>query len=151
MGIKIIAKNKQAWFNYFIEEKLEAGIVLQGTEVKSIRNGKVSLAESHIVIDQKQEVWICNMNISSYSHGNIHNHKESRKRKLLLHAKEIQKLYHSLKTKGTTLVPLSLYLKKSKVKLEIALGRGKKKYDKRQEMAKRDTERKLRQYQSRHR
>lgn len=148
MGIKIIAKNKKAYFNYLIQEKFEAGIVLQGTEVKSIRNGKVSLAESHIVIDDRLQVWICNMNISSYSHGNIHNHQETRKRKLLLHRKEILGLQYSLKAKGTTLIPLSLYLKKSRVKLEIALGKGKKQHDKRRDMAKKDVERKLRQYKS---
>ena len=145
MGIKIIVKNKRAFFDYFIEEKLEAGLVLQGTEVKSLRAGKVAINESHIVIDHSQEAWICNMAIAQYEHGNRYNHQETRRRKLLLHKKEIVYLQHQVKAGGMSIIPLCIYFKKSQVKLELALAKGKKKYDKRQEKAKKAIERKLRQ------
>lgn len=144
MGIKILAKNKRASYDYFLEEKYEAGIELWGTEVKSLRAGKVSIAESHITVDDKNlEAWIYNMNIPHYEFGNIHNHPERRKRKLLLHKKEIRKLHHDMKAGGRTIVPTKIYFKGSRVKIEIALARGKKKYDKRQDKAKKDIERKL--------
>ncbi len=145
MGIKVIAKNKRASYDYALEEKYEAGLMLQGTEVKSLRNGKVTMAEAWINIDKDGEAWIHNMNIPQYSHGNIHNHDEGRKRKLLLHQHEIEEIQHLVSAQRMTIVPTMIYFKGSKVKLEIALGKGKKKHDKREDAAKKDIERKLRQ------
>ncbi|MDC1175280.1 SsrA-binding protein SmpB, partial [Bacteriovoracaceae bacterium] len=122
----------------------EAGLVLQGTEVKSIRAGKVTIAESFITIDGNQEAWIYNMNIGHYEFGNIHNHEEGRKRKLLLNAKEIEEIYHRMKAESLTLVPTIIYFTNNRVKIEIALGKGRKQYDKRQDKAKKDVEKKLR-------
>lgn len=145
MGIKILAKNKRASYDYSFKETFEAGIQLVGTEVKSLRNGKVTIAESHITVDKNNEVWIHNMNIPHYEFGNVHNHEERRKRKLLLHKKEIDRLFFALKASGMTLIPVKIYFKKSLVKLEIALGQGKKLHDKRQDQKKKDIEKKLRQ------
>ena len=145
MGIKIITKNKRASFDYFINEKFEAGLVLQGTEVKSLRMGKVAINESHIIIDNSGEAWICNMAIAQYEHGNRYNHQETRRRKLLLHKKEIIYLQHQVKAGGMSIIPLCIYFKKSQIKLELALAKGKKKYDKRQEEAKKTALRKIRQ------
>lgn len=143
MGIKIIAKNKRASYDYFLEEKFEAGIMLQGTEVKSLREGKVSIAESHITIDNNGEAWINNMLIPHYAFGNINNHREDRKRKLLLHKKEIEKMAHLMSAKRLALIPTIIYFKRSRIKIEIALGRGKKQHDKRQDEAKKTVERKI--------
>lgn len=143
MGIKIIAKNKRASYDYFLKEKFEAGIVLQGTEVKSLRQGKVSIAEAHVSIDRDGEIWIYNVNIPHYEFGNINNHKEDRRRKLLLHTKEIVKIHHLMKTQSLTLIPTIIYFKRSNVKIEIALGKGKKNYDKRHVQASKDVQRKL--------
>ena len=143
MGIKIIAKNKRASYDYFLTEKFEAGLALQGTEVKSLRDGKVNIAESYVSIDTNEEAWIYNMNIPQYEFGNINNHEETRKRKLLLKKSEIKELYHQMKAGSLTIVPTIIYFKRSLVKLEIALGKGKKLYDKRQTEAKRDVERKI--------
>jgi SsrA-binding protein len=143
MGIKIIAKNKRAHFDYSLEDKLEVGMQLVGTEVKSLRNGKVSIAESHITIDSKFEVWAHNIKIPHYEFGNINNHEEARKRKLLLHQKEITKLFHKMRAQKLTLVPTMIYFKGSIVKLEIALGRGKKLHDKRADEQKKTVQRKL--------
>lgn len=145
MGIKIIAKNKRASYDYFLEEKYEAGIMLKGTEVKSLRLGKVSIAESYVTIDKSGEAWIYNLNIPQYEFGNIHNQPEGRKRKLLLNKKEIEEIDHQVSAQRLTIVTTKIYFKDSKVKVEIALGRGKKKHDKRQDEAKKDIERKLRQ------
>ena len=144
MGVKIIAKNKRAYYDYFLEDKLEVGIVLKGTEVKSLRQGKISIAEAYISIDDNREAWIYNMHIPHYEFGNINNHQADRKRKLLIHKREIEHFFHKMKAKSSTIVPCSIYFKKSLVKLEIALGQGKKKYDKRQDKAKKDIERRLR-------
>src|SRR3989339_1875 len=143
MGIKIISKNKRASFDYFLHDKYEAGIVLRGTEVKSLRAGKVSLSESFISIDANYEIWIVNMLISHYEFGNINNHQESRKRKLLLNKQEIVKIEHTIKTDGMTLVPLAIYFKNSTVKIEFALGKGKKHFDKRADNAQKDVKRKI--------
>jgi len=145
MGKKIIAKNKRASFDYFLEEKFEAGLSLVGTEVKSLRAGKVSIAEAWIDIDKNGEAWIQNMTIPHYEFGNINNHQETRKRKLLLNRKEIDRLLHQVKAQKMTIVPTIIYFKNSYVKMEIALGRGKKQHDKRQDQAKKDIERKLKQ------
>lgn len=119
--------------------------MLVGTEVKSLRNGKASIAEAFISIDKNGEVWIQNMNIPHYNFGNIHNHEEFRKRKLLLHKKEIAKIALRAQAERLTLIPTSLYFKSSKVKVEFALAKGKKQHDKRQDAAKKTVERKLRQ------
>ena len=145
MGIKIITKNKRASYDFELTERYEAGLVLQGTEVKSIRDGKVKIAEAHISIDKNSEVWLYNMYIGHYEQGSYNNHEEFRKRKLLLNAKEIKELERAVSAKGLTIVPTILYFKKSRVKIEIALAKGKKLYDKRQDKAKKDVERKLRQ------
>lgn len=143
MGIKIIAKNKRSHFDYFLSEKMEAGISLKGTEIKSLRDGKVTIAESYITIDQHNEVWILNMKIPHYEFGNINNHQEDRKRKLLLNKSEIETLKYGTSAGGLTIVPTSIYFKNSLVKIGIALGKGKKQHDKRQDQAKKDVERKL--------
>jgi len=143
MGIKIIARNKRASFDYFLEKKYEAGMVLTRTEVKSLRNGKCSINEAHIIIDDFGEAWANNISIPPYEFGNIHNHEETRKRKLLLSKKEIAEIGHEMATKRLTLVPISIYFKGSIVKLEIALAKGKKLHDKREDSAKKDVERKI--------
>lgn len=139
-AIKLIANNKKAYHDYFIDEKFECGIELFGTEVKSIRQGKCSLKESFIRIE-KNEVWVYGMNISPYEKGNIFNKDPLRVRKLLLHSYEINKLNGRIAEKGYTLVPLRVYLKNSLVKVEIGLARGKKLYDKRESLAKKDQQR----------
>lgn len=143
MGIKIIAKNKRATYDYAFEETFEAGLVLQGTEVKSLRNGRVTMGEAYVMIDENHEAWIYNMTIPHYEFGNINNHDETRKRKLLLHEYEINKLYHEMKASRLTIIPVKIYFKNNKIKLEIALARGKQQHDKRQDKAKKDIERKL--------
>lgn len=143
MNTKLIAKNPTAYHNYNIEDKLEAGIVLTGTEIKSIRNGKVNLKDSYANI-KNGEVFIYGMHISPYEHGNIFNKNPLRDRKLLLNKKEINKLIGLIKQKGYTLIPISLYFKGSLVKLELGIGKGKKLYDKRQDIAKKDAEMKIR-------
>ena len=139
-GIKLIANNKKAYHDYFIEDKFEAGIALAGTEVKSLRMGKCSLKESFIRVE-KGEVWIYNMHISPYEKGNIFNKDPLRIRKLLLNRREINKIEGKMTQKGYTIVPLQAYFKGSLVKLEIALARGKKLYDKRDSIAKKDLRR----------
>ena len=138
MGIKIIAKNKRASYDYFLKERFEAGIALQGTEVKSLRQGKASIAEAYISIDRNDEIFIYNINIPQYEFGNINNHEETRKRKLLLHKKEIIRIKHETKAGGMTLIPTIIYFKRSIVKLEFSLAKGKKLHDKRQDQAKKD-------------
>lgn len=141
---KTIAKNPVAYHNYTIEETLEAGIVLTGTEIKSIRQGKVNLKESYAGI-KDGEVFIYSMHISPYEQGNIFNKDPLRTRKLLLTKREINKLIGKIQTKGYTLVPISLYFKDSLVKLELGIGKGKKLYDKREDIAKKDAERRMQQ------
>ncbi|MDF2543590.1 MAG: smpB [Herbinix sp.] len=139
-NIKLIANNKKAYFDYFIEDKFEAGLALHGTEVKSLRMGKCSVKEAFLRIE-KGEVFIYNMHISPYEKGNIFNKDPLRVRKLLLHKFEINKIWGQLAQKGYTLVPLQVYLKGSLVKMEIGLARGKKLYDKREDIAKKDQRR----------
>lgn len=136
---KLIAKNPTARHNYTITDTFEAGIVLTGTEIKSIRNGKVNIKDTYVMI-KNGEAYIYGMHISPYEHGNIFNKDPLRDRKLLLHKKEIFKLFGMIKQKGVSLIPLELYFKDSKVKVEIGIGKGKKLYDKREDMAKRDAE-----------
>lgn len=139
-GFKLLANNKKAYFDYFIEDKWEAGLELYGTEVKSVRMGKVSVKEAYIKIE-KNEVFVYNMHISPYEKGNIFNRDPLRVRRLLLHRAEINKLAGKAAEKGYTIVPLQIYLKKGLVKLEIGLGKGKKLYDKRADIAKKDLRR----------
>ena len=146
-GIKVLATNKKARHEFFIEDTLEAGIVLKGTEVKSIRQGKVNIKEAFANI-QNGEVFLNGMHISPYEQGNIYNVDPLRKRKLLLHKRQIRKLISETKLKGLTLVPLSIYLKDGKVKVEIAVAKGKKLYDKRQTIATKDAERRMQQQSS---
>ena len=137
---RLIANNKKAYHDYFIEEKYEAGIALHGTEVKSLRMGKCSIKESFIRIEQ-DEVYIYGMHISPYEKGNIFNKDPLRVRKLLMHRFEIRRLQAKIAEKGYTLVPLQVYFKNSLVKVEIGLAKGKKLYDKRQDIAKKDQRR----------
>ena len=137
---KIIANNKKAFYDYFIGDKYEAGIELVGTEVKSLRMGKCSIKEAFVRI-QKGEVFIYGMHISPYEKGNIFNRDPLRARKLLLHRYEIRKIEGQIAQKGYTLVPLNVYLKGSLMKVEIGLAKGKKQYDKRQDIAKKDQRR----------
>ena len=139
-AVKMIANNKKAYFDYFIEEKYEAGIELFGTEVKSLRMGKCSVKESFIRIE-RGEVYVYGMHISPYEKGNIFNKDPMRVRKLLMHKREIMKLSGELAQKGYTLVPLSVYFKGSLVKVEVGLAKGKKLYDKRETLAKKDQRR----------
>ena len=139
---KLIAKNPTAFHNYNIENKLEAGIVLSGTEIKSIRNGKANLKDSYAII-KNNEVYIVGLHISPYEHGNIFNKDPLRDRKLLLNRREINKLIVMTKQKGYSLVPLNMYFKGSLVKVELGVGKGKKLYDKREDIAKKDAERRM--------
>ncbi len=143
--IKLISKNPTAFHNYNIENKLEAGIVLSGTEIKSIRNGKANLKDSYAII-KNNEVYVVGLHISPYEHGNIFNKDPLRDRKLLLNRREINKLIVMTKQKGYSLVPLNMYFKGSLVKVELGVGKGKKLYDKREDIAKKDAERRMRQH-----
>ena len=134
--------NRKAKYDYEIEDTLEAGIVLTGTEIKSIRNGKANLKDSYAII-KNNEIFLLNMHISNYEQGNIFNHDETRTRKLLLHKKEILKLKQRLELSGFTLVPIKLYFKNSKAKILLGVAKGKKNYDKRETIKKRDIERDL--------
>jgi len=145
MGIKIIGTNKRAGFDFTLMEKFEAGIVLQGTEVKVLRQGKVTLNDSYVAIDGQGEVWAYNVLIPQYAFGNIHNHQEQRVKKLLLNRLEISKIYHQMKSQNLTLVVTKIYFKDSKVKLEFATAKGKKLHDKRDSQKEKDVTRRLRQ------
>ncbi|AMW99786.1 SsrA-binding protein SmpB [Rummeliibacillus sp. G93] len=139
---KVLAQNKKAGFDYFIEETIEAGLVLNGTEIKSIRQGKVQLKDSFILI-RNGEAWISNMHINTYEQGNIFNHDPLRVRKLLLHKKQINQLRVDVKRDGYTIVPLKMYIKDGYAKLLIGLGKGKKNYDKRADLKKKEANREM--------
>lgn len=141
-GIKIIAQNRKAHFNYFLSDFMEAGLELKGTEIKSLRVSGATINDSYIVI-RNSEAEIINMYIKPYDHGNLFNHDPLRNRKLLLHKKEIAWLASKIKTEGFTIIPTKIYFRKGKAKVEIALGKGKKNYDKRETIKKRDIEREL--------
>ncbi len=141
--IKIISENRKARHDYSIIETYEAGIALTGTEVKSLRAGKANLKDSYAQITKTGEIFLYNLHISPYDHGNIYNHEPMRSRRLLLHRSEINKLLGKVKEKGLALVPLKLYFKHGLVKAEIALAAGKKLYDKRQDLAKKDAKREM--------
>lgn len=141
-GIKVISDNRKAYHDYFIDEKLEAGIILTGTEIKSIRNGRVNLKDSYARIENG-EVWLHQMHVSPYEQGNRFNHDPLRKRKLLLNRSEIIKLIGKVQLQGLTLVPTKIYLRRGMAKIELGVGKGKKNYDKRQDMAERDAKREI--------
>jgi SsrA-binding protein len=141
-GRKVIAQNKRAWHDYHIEDTYEAGLVLQGTEVKSLRLGRASLLEGYAII-KDGEAWLINIHIPAYTMGTWTNHAARRTRKLLLHRKEIAKLVAKTKEGGLTLVPLALYFKDGKVKIEIGLAKGKKDWDKRQTLAENQAKREM--------
>jgi SsrA-binding protein len=142
-GEKLLATNRKAFHEYFILDKLEAGISLLGTEVKSIREARINLKESYAAI-KEGEAYLLNCHISPYSHGNRENHDPLRRRKLLLHSREIRKLIGKTQEKGLTLVPLRVYLKRGRVKVELGVARGKKLYDKRETERRKETDRETR-------
>jgi SsrA-binding protein len=140
MGIKILATNRKASHEYFLLDTLEAGLALQGSEIKSIRAGQISLAEAYIEIDGK-EAWLVDAHIAPYVQASLFNHEPRRPRKLLLHKVEIRRLWNEVRKKGVTIVPTKVYLKEGRAKIEIALAKGKKLYDKREAIARRDMQR----------
>ncbi len=150
MEIKVVATNRKASHEYFLGERYEAGLVLEGSEIKSIRAGQISLAEAYVQLDGR-EAWLMDAHIAPYEHAGLYNHKPRRPRKLLLHRQEINRLWNEVRKKGITIVPTRVYIKKGIAKLEIAVAKGKKQYDKRQEIAKRDMQRDIeRQMRQRH-
>ncbi len=149
-NLKVIAKNKKAYYDYQIIEKIEVGIVLTGSEVKALREGKGNLKDSYARIKNDQ-VWIIGMNIGTYTHTGIPGHNPERQRKLLLHKDEIKRIYRKVTEKGVTLVPLKLYFKKGIVKVELGVVTGKREYDKRVALTKRDQERELKRIEKKYR
>ena len=144
-GLKIISNNRKAKFNYFFKEFFEAGIVLYGSEVKSLRDGKANISESY-AFDNKGEIYLVNSHIPSYKESSYNNHNPNRNRKLLLNKREINKLIGRINREGYTLIPTKLYFKKGKAKVEIAVAKGKKQYDKRQVKKRRDWDREKARY-----
>jgi SsrA-binding protein len=145
-GEKLIGTNPNAHANYFISEVVEAGIVLTGTEIKSLRNQSPNLRDAFVEVNAKEgsmEAFLLNAHIAPYSHGNIYNHEPLRRRKLLLHKHQIEKLHGSIVRDGVSVVPIRMYFKKGKAKLELGLGKGKKKYDKRDDLKKRSAQREM--------
>jgi SsrA-binding protein len=141
-GMKVVATNRKAKHDYFLEDRLEAGIELRGSEIKSIRAGRVSLREAYVTTDGK-EAWLMNAHIAPYDPASRMNHDPRRRRKLLLHKREILKLFGNVQQKGYTIIPTMMYLRSGRAKVEIALARGKRQYDKRREIAKRDAMREM--------
>ena len=141
-GIKVMANNRKAFHDYFVEDKIEAGIELKGTEVKSVRAGTLNLKDSY-VIAKNGEAYVHSMHISPYDKGNIFNHDPDRPKRLLLHKREINKLYALVKQDGYALIPLSVYFKDARVKVELGICKGKKNYDKREATAQRDARREM--------
>lgn len=137
-NVKAVANNRKASFEYFLLEKFEAGLVLQGSEIKSIRAGQISIQESYVDIENGEQAWLVEAHIAPYEQANRFNHDPKRKRKLLLHKKQIRELWNNVRIKGMTVVPTRVYLKDGRAKIEIALAKGKKAYDKRATIAKRD-------------
>ncbi len=136
--VKTVATNRKARFEYFIQDTFEAGLVLKGSEIKSVRAGQMSLAESFVEIRDGEEAWLIDAHVAPYEQANRYGHEPRRPRKLLLHKDEIRKLWQEVRQKGVTVVPLRAYLKDGRAKLEIALAKGKKNYDKREAIARRD-------------
>ena len=140
--LKVVATNRKAGFEYFLLEHFEAGLALRGSEIKSIRSGQVSIAEAYVEVDGRN-AWLVESHIAPYEQANRFNHEPKRKRRLLLHKKEILELWDAVRQKGVTIVPIKVYLKEGRAKIEIALAKGKKLHDKRASIAKRDEEREL--------
>src|SRR5919204_1339725 len=138
---KVVATNRKASFEYFLLERFEAGLALQGSEIKSIRAGQISIQESYVDIENGEQAWLVESHIAPYEQANRFNHDPKRKRKLLLHKKQIRELWNNVRMKGMTIVPTRVYLKNGRAKIEIALAKGKKAYDKRAAIAKRDESR----------
>ena len=139
--IKILATNRKATFEYFLLEKFEAGLALQGSEIKSISAGQISIQESYVDIENGEQAWLVEAHIAPYAQANRFNHEPRRRRRLLLHKKQIRELWNNIRIKGMTVVPTRVYLKNGRAKIEIALAKGKKAYDKRETIAKRDAAR----------
>src|SRR5574339_1311438 len=137
-NVKVVATNRKAGFEYFLLEKFEAGLVLQGSEIKSIRAGQISIQESYVEIENGEQAWLLEAHIAAYEQASRFNHEPRRKRRLLLHKKEIRELWNNVRIKGMTVVPTRVYLKEGRAKIEIALAKGKKAHDKRATIAKRD-------------
>ncbi len=137
-GVKVVATNRKAGFEYFLLERFEAGLALMGSEIKSIRAGQMSLAESYVEIENGRSAWLMEAHIAPYVQASRFNHEPRRKRRLLLHKRQIRQLWNAVRQKGMTIVPTRVYLKDGRAKIEIALARGKKAYDKRAAIAKRD-------------
>ncbi len=144
MGVKVVATNRKAHFEFFLLEHFEAGIALQGSEIKSIRAGQMSLAEAYVRIDEVgREAWLMNAHIAPYNPASHYNHEPLRPRRLLLHKNEIREMWDAVRQKGVTIIPVQVYLKEGRAKLDIAVAKGKKLYDKRETIAKRDAEREM--------
>ena len=143
--VKVVVTNRKAGFEYFLLERFEAGLALKGSEIKSIRAGQMSIVESYVDIENGREAFLVEAHIAPYEQANRYNHDPKRKRRLLLHKKEIRELWNSVRLKGMTIVPTRVYLKDGRAKIEIALARGKKLHDKRETIAKRDAEREAKQ------
>lgn len=142
MDVKVVATNRKARFEYFLLEHYEAGLALQGSEIKSIRAGQVSLAEAYVRVEGRQ-AWLMEAHIAPYMQANRYNHEPKRPRRLLLHRKEIREIWDAVRQKGVTIVPTRVYLKEGRAKLEIAIAKGKKLYDKREVIARREAEREI--------
>lgn len=142
MDIKVVSTNKKARFEYFILETFEAGLVLKGTEIKSVRNGQISLQEAYVRTNGS-EIWLVGAHVAPYEHASAYQHDPKRERKLLMHKKEIRKIWDDVRIKGMTIVPIRVYLKAGKAKLEIGLAKGKKQYDKRESIKQKDIEREI--------
>ena len=142
MDVKVVATNRKARFEYFLLEHYEAGLALQGSEIKSIRAGQVSLAEAYVRVEGRQ-AWLMEAHIAPYMQANRYNHEPKRPRRLLLHSKEIREIWDAVRQKGVTIVPTRVYLKEGRAKLEIAIAKGKKLYDKREVIARREAEREI--------
>jgi len=150
INMKIISKNKKAYHDYFIEDTFEAGIVLTGTEIKSIRASRVNISDAYVRTTRDNEAFIINMHIAKFKHGNQFNHDETRERKLLLHKNEIVKLRSKTTRDSLTIVPTKVYLSRGRAKIEIGLAKGKKKYDKRRDLKEKDIKRRLQKEHGRH-
>jgi SsrA-binding protein len=141
-NVKVVANNRKAGFEYFLFERFEAGLSLKGSEIKSVRSGQISLAESYIRVDEDQ-AWLIEAHIAPYIQANRFNHDPKRPRRLLLHKKEIREMWEAVRQKGVTIVPTRVYLKNGRAKLEVAIAKGKKLHDKREAIARRDAEREM--------
>ena len=148
MGIKVVATNRKASHEYFLLEHYEAGMALQGSEIKSIRAGQISLAEAYVQLDGR-EAWLVDAHIAPYEQASVFNHEPRRPRRLLLHRRELHKLWNEVRQKGVTVIPIRVYLKEGRAKVEIALAKGKKLYDKRDAIARRDAQRDIERQENR--